>query len=190
MIKMESNTELQLSEIWGIDAENIWVMVYDVSNDFQNKLMKYDGENWSTIINEPNLGSWPPDDYTSPYGPMLSLWCTEKYLYIGGYSIYRESHNSGKGELIPMEEIKWQASYGVYYMRGNHDNDIFISSEANSEIGHYNGVDWYFYNELHDYDANGTTFIRALDVKDNCAVIAGVDWATGKALVYRGIRIE
>jgi len=57
-----------------------------------------------------------------------------------------------------------------------------------SEVSHFNGKNWKFYEELDAFDIYDRITSYGLAMKNDLIVIVGEDITTGKAVVYRGDR--
>jgi len=186
--EMESGIDAPILDICGIDENHIWTVAYTNTPGIINKVLEYNGNTWSVIYEDRFQDNWPPSDYSIPSGTFLSSWAYGDTLYLGCASVYKQSITTGEGILLPLEDIHWSLGWGIAHIRGNNPNDIFITTGFGSEVCHYNGEDWHFYDELDAIDVNDFVSTRGLSVKGDMVVIVGEDNTTGKAIVYRGYR--
>ena len=186
--KMESRTEAPIINIWGLDKEHVWAVAYTNSPTIKNKVLFYDGDMWSFIYEDRVTDNWPPEDYTRPSGSFLSTWAYGDTFYLGCASVWKQSINEESGILIPLEDISWQLGWGIAHIRGNNSNDIFVTTYFGSEVSHFNGAGWKFFDNLKSLDPDGINTTASIGVKGDIVVLVGENLSTGRAIVYRGYR--
>jgi len=185
---MESGTETGIINIWGLDGQHIWAVTYqNNANGIINEVLFYNGNEWTTKFNK-SEDNWPPVDYTKPSGTFRSVWVYGDTVYISCASLYKESIKTGEGILVPLEEMHWQLGWGTGNVRGRNYNDIVVTTSFGSEVSHFNGKNWKFYEELDAFDIYDRITSYGLAMKNDLIVIVGEDITTGKAVVYRGDR--
>ncbi len=186
--KMESGIEESIIDIWGLDENHIWAVTHkNDGSGIINEVLFYDGNVWS-IIHEKTNDNWPPTDYTKPSGTFNSVWAYEDTVYISCAGLYKESIHTGEGVLVPLVDMHWQLGWGTGNVRGINYNDIVVTTSFGSEISHYNGKDWKFYEDLNAFDIHDFITTAGLAIKNDMIVIVGEDLTTSKAMVYRGYR--
>jgi hypothetical protein len=186
--RMESGTETGIINIWGLDGQHIWAVTYqNNANGIINEVLFYNGNEWTTKFNK-SEDNWPPVDYTKPSGTFRSVWVYGDTVYISCASLYKESIKTGEGILVPLEEMHWQLGWGTGNVRGRNYNDIVVTTSFGSEVSHFNGKNWKFYEELDAFDIYDRITSYGLAMKNDLIVIVGEDITTGKAVVYRGYR--
>ncbi|MFQ6608239.1 MAG: hypothetical protein ACE5EE_06850, partial [Fidelibacterota bacterium] len=186
-IKRESGTDVGIIDIWGLDGEHVWVVTYTNNPTIKNEVLFYNGSSWSMIY-ERTTENWPPEDYSLPSGSFLSTWGYGDTVYLGCASLWKESVTTGEGRLTPLEEVHWELDLGIAHVRGDGPNNIFVTTSFGSEVSHFNGKNWKFFDELKIMDPQGRVSTDGLAVKGDIVVLVGEDYSTGKAIVYRGYR--
>ncbi len=116
------------------------------------------------------------------------MWAYEDTVYISCAGLYKESIHTGEGVLVPLVDMHWQLGWGTGNVRGINYNDIVVTTSFGSEISHYNGKDWKFYEDLNAFDIHDFITTAGLAIKNDMIVIVGEDLTTSKAMVYRGYR--
>ncbi len=92
------------------------------------------------------------------------------------------------GSEICIRGRHWQLGWGTGNVRGINYSDIVVTTSFGSEISHYNGKDWKFYEDLNAFDIHDFITTAGLAIKNDMIVIVGEDLTTSKAMVYRGYR--
>jgi len=186
--RLESGTDESIIDFWGLDENHIWAVTHkNDGSGIINEVLFYDGDVWS-IIHEKTNDNWPPTDYTKPSGTFNSVWAHEDTVYISCAGLYKESIHTGEGVLVPLEDMHWELGWGTGNVRGTNYNDIVITTSFGSEVSHFNGRNWKFYDELNAFDINDFIATAGLAIKNDMIVIVGEDLTTSKAMVYRGYR--
>jgi len=186
--RMESGTNESIIDIWGLDENHIWAVTHkNDGSGIINEVLFYDGNVWS-IIHEKTNDNWPPTDYTKPSGTFNSVWAYEDTVYISCAGLYKESIHTGEGVLVPLEDMHWELGWGTGNVRGTNYNDIVVTTSFGSEVSHFNGRNWKFYEELDAFDIHDFITAAGLAIKNDMIVIVGEDLTTSKAMVYRGYR--
>jgi len=151
-IQMESGTDLDLTDIWGIDENNIWVAgTVDAENS--SIILKKDGYGWNKIYEDLETSDlWLQSIYTDNTDIL--------YLAGGHRSIYNLNFHT-------INFFSHPAEMGSFKVRGNNNHDIFYAGEY-AEIIHFNGNNWSIYPEL----IGNLNRFHSLDVQENivCAV--------------------
>ncbi len=170
--RMESGTEVDLIDIYGVDESNIWI-VGDDDDLGVSIVLKYENESWTTkflyTYNE------IPTDY--PEGKYRSVWAHMDTVYIRcGTVLWKESITTGDG--YGEDRVIYPAG-GTNRLRGIHYNDI-IDVGYCQKVVHYNGDNW---KRLLPHDCNYFDF-NSLDYHPSgIAVIVG-----SNGMVFTGKR--
>jgi len=176
---MDSGTQVDLEDIWGIDEKNVWAT--GTSNQTgQSVILNYHGTRWSVIYN--NFSQPPQSDFA--FG---SVWTDNpKVLYLVGLSVVTEA--SITDQLFRQHQTGQR--YISYRLRGTGRNDIFVTGPG-SEVAHYNGSSWYVYPEiLAIADQYPTAWWLSVHLKNDDIAIGGFFFTglNGVPAVIRGSR--
>jgi hypothetical protein len=193
-VKMESGTDIDLKDIWGVVNEttekiNIWVCGDDDNPD-RSIVLTLDNGEWKTVYERYPNGGGNTIDGEFYFTPKTStVWTSENtdVLWVaGGWGVYtlNDKFEPTAYTYIDIENAVGYFSF-PWKIRGNGENDILVACE-NSSLFHFNGISWHWYETF--YTPN-TRFIN-VDIQSDFAVLAGID-NTGflsKAFVMRGYR--
>ena len=162
--KMESETDIDFHDIWGIDDNHIWASGYKSSVPGGGIFMFFDGENWNTI----HKYNYPEDMHAPIESMVRSVWTNNmNYLYLTGFSgqlIYDIRNDTFNHEDGASEWIQFRT-------RGTSESDVFSVGQG-SEISHYNGSSYYVYPTVKGAGA-GHIFWVGIDIKENLVVAVG-----------------
>jgi len=181
--KIESGTEINLTDICGSDEENIWISGA-TTDDGQGVLLEKNNITWDTIIETDmnESGATPP--YDTLYGSIEGLWISEqgKNLWlVNGWGVFNYSISSGKFNWHYPRWWTENDSFGnLYCIRGTADNNVFACGEL-STILHYNGSTWRWYQEFYVNYMK----LMSIDISQNSVVIVGRS-PDRKAVIIRG----
>jgi len=133
--KMDSGTEVDLEDVWGIDEKHVWAT--GMRGDYSRSvILQHDGRQWSHIF----------DSYGKPREldfRFQSVWTDNiNIVYLAGLT-GQHSFNIGTRSFRNFNIGQW-ASLRI---RASAQNDIFIASYG-SELLHYNGSTWRLYPEI------------------------------------------
>lgn len=168
--KVESGTNLNINDIWGIDNNGLTKILAIASNIYQIDDKKILSITSNDITEQSNNGL--------PWS-MASVWFNNIYKsYVGGDGLfvkYVQSNEWMKIELPP---------YYIFSIRGNGLNDIIVCGGL-GYVGHFNGSTWinYLGNGLEQIVGN----YYSASIKGNIVSAAGAT-ADGKAIVIIGFR--
>ncbi|MGD1047037.1 MAG: hypothetical protein ABR936_17170 [Bacteroidota bacterium] len=175
--KMNSNTTVDLQDIWDIDGSHIWATGTN-TGDGHCVVLQYNGTNWTTIYDNNTQPS------QSQYG-FSCLWTdNQNQLWLAGGSPLRKLILS----TMTFTEIITGQGYVSYCIKGMTQNDIFIAGQA-SECAHYNGSSWHLYPELQNLNGGYAWFYSVHPTKD-FVVLGGIYLTAlnGFPVVVRGYR--
>lgn len=173
--QLDSGTNIKLRSITG-SGEHIWIAGYQ---DFIGAiLLEYRNNTFETVYFNPgNYWDVKPDSIS---GKTMAVWTNnpDSINVLTPSGIYRVPHGStGEGKLT---YNYWQGF--PWSIGGNSNNDIFTGGDYSS-IYHYNGSTFHKYNEF-----TGHISTHSIEMKGNLVCLVGEDYATGKAIIIRGIR--
>ncbi|MBS4033653.1 MAG: hypothetical protein KGZ85_04240, partial [Ignavibacterium sp.] len=160
--KMQSNTEVDLLDIWGNPEGTVWACGY--TGDYATTvLLRYDGTIWNKVY-EGNSSNQNNNEYI---GPTSGIWTNSKFFtYVASWGkIYRQPNDN----ILNIKRLTPNFSDVAFAMRGTDHNNIFIAGQ-DGLVGHYNGVTYTEFNELKE---NAKNYL-GVAVKDNIAVAVGV----------------
>jgi hypothetical protein len=181
----DTGIQVPFLDIWGVQYPDsgettVWV---GGREGFDTILMVNHGNGWQIIANqdyypahEDSITSLVKSIWTSPYS---SLYITT------AAGIYKALHNTeGEAELVYTYPI---FSAIIKRIRGNSDNDIFISG-LDADLRHFNGETWHTYDELRDENAD----ILGLAVNGDIVVAVGwryQEFLHDQAVIIKGTRV-
>jgi len=174
--KIESGTNVDLIDIWGIsDGSIIWIAGKNLN---KTVLIKIENNTPHTVFEEDY--PWQIQKGKLSAG-LSSIWAhNKKFLYVTTpITVYRcLSTTKGEGEEIyPYNDY---LKGGTIRIRGTGYNNI-LTAGNNSSIYHYNGHNWSPYESIYDE----RIYLRGLDVKPNLVVVAGEKFEN--MFYYKGI---
>jgi hypothetical protein len=166
-IKIESNTETDLLDIYG-DDDNLFISGWD---DFKGSILfNYTDGRLKTIIDDYSQAGNNP---LQIYGGIRSVWVKRKHLYILTWNTLFLAGTDAKSKA----KVMWtgnQSEWGTNRVRGTDVNDIFTAGNY-GHLWHYNGSTWKLYDEL----VNTSDRILSIDVKENIVVACGYRYLDG-----------
>lgn len=175
-IEMETNTTIDIIDIWGTNLNNIWAIGRDSGNS-ETIVLKFNGEfwetyyywNWGITVGESNLN-----------GMFHSVWTYEDWVFLCGWG--------GVWSNQPDIDDEWEytplLNYQAERIRGNHLNDIYIFYVMRA-MWHYNGESWVDLNTT-----NHETISRpALTLLPNMVIAGGLTGQiSSNGVIIKGIR--
>ncbi|MFH1213864.1 MAG: hypothetical protein V1681_07230 [Candidatus Neomarinimicrobiota bacterium] len=191
--KMESGTEVDLTDIWGyVDdetgEEHIWaggnirykspsIVLYYHNGSWQKIYERY-ADRSCNLLGDSTLTPRCETVWTDPI--------SEKIWIAGGEGLF--TFDDIQSPTTYTEIKVWLATGYFAYpfkIRGNNPYDIFIAGESGSMF-HYDGVKWKWYSELY----NNNDRIYSLDITDSFICAVGYDYSSfqTKALIIFGHR--
>ena len=176
--KMDSGTQVDLEDIWGIDEQHIWATGTSTSVG-RSVLLAFNGNSWTIIYDTFNQ---PP---ATQFG-LSSVWTNNPVaLYVAGSSGVRLYSPENK----TFRKANTSQTYVSYSIRANGGNDILVSG-AGGELLHYNGSTWYLYPELRQSGGSAFAFWYSVLVRQDIVVIGGELFTGlfGVPVVIRGSR--
>ena len=169
--KINSNTTVDLQDIYGIDERHIWAT--GTNSDYNGTvILSFDGTTWKKL-------------YEGNYYGFSSVWTsTGRTLFVAGDSgpLTLESNT------LMFKKLLTPASYVMYSVRATGANDIFFTGQ-NSEITHYNGSTCYLYANVQSM-LNADTWWYSVKASKDFVVVGG-GYYTGynfAPVVARGYR--
>ncbi|MBN4081063.1 hypothetical protein JYT44_01730, partial [Caldithrix abyssi] len=178
--RMETPTEVRLTDIWGTGPDNVWVVGFDRSTA-ETVLLHYDGTAWSNLY-EGDISDWFARKEDELSGVIKSVYTHDPdsiKVLSNPNGIYTTTSTLAPAAQLRPLNYDWR---GLTKLRGNHGNDLFVCGN-HSGIVHYNGRTQYKYNLPGDID------LMDIDVKGNHVVAIGYDYERGAAVAFRGIRL-
>jgi len=173
--KMDSGTSVDLTHIFALDEQNIWVVGDDRGlAGGQSVLLYYNGINWKVkyhyLYNE-----GPPFD-GGPIGAYRGIWADKDSIIMGcGQGYWHESIKTKKGRIERFVFHPIGAQESIFAINRN---DIFMVGQFYT-LQHFNGVSWKRYIPfVSDY----YNFYTGTFVSNDIVFIGG------DSFVYRGYR--
>ena len=176
--KMESNTTVDLQDIWGIDDSHVWATGTN-TNDGHSVVLQYDGKQWTTIYDNANK---PPNEF---FG-FRTLWTNRAdNVFLAGGS---------KSQLMDLTKRSFrqlnilQQQWVAFNIRGINGNDIYQVGSA-GEVVHFNGYSWYLYPELKNL-ISGIVGLNSVFPSTDFVLVGGLNLTelNGFPIVIRGYR--
>ena len=152
--KIESGTELNINDIWGISYNNgnnvILCPAYDFGSGGEKKLLRIQNSKVDSI-------NWNPNK------ELYTVWFnTPNKIYAGGEGLFTKVNGNWKQESLP-QLFKFR-------VRGTSLNNVWTVG-GYGLCSHFNGVRWTTYNEVSLSSGN----YEGLDVKENIVVMVGYE---------------
>jgi len=178
--KIESGTELTLSDVYGANTGEVYVSGVDIFKS--GILLKGNSFGFSVYKNAGYISE--SELFETLYGELGSTWVDEKgTIYTAGSYLYWERR--GKWNFVEsLPENYYQANIGalargyISSISGNASNDIVIAGGRNTLI-HFNGISWQQIGM--EYSPNNpiiwysveqlNNLVLAVGFKDNKAII-------------------
>jgi hypothetical protein len=178
-MKVESGTDVDLVDIWGISNDNIWVCGY--TEPVGTVIVHFNGKQWSKIH------SLPYEEYIDlntekVSGPISSIWTdSPNYLWTVNYWGFYNLSTDNPDNFIRYPDVDiWRG--WIYRLRGTGPNDILFCGDR-SAIWHYNGDTFESYPSI-----SGHFSLRNIDINDQCYVVVGADYSSMRAVVIKGTK--
>jgi hypothetical protein len=178
-IKMNSNTDINLTDIYGTpDGIEVWACGWN-NSDGRSVLLRLNNNRWEIL--------WERGGNTNnlPYSTFLStLWTSgrSEFLLTGiPDGIVRHSISNLN---FTREDNFVRESFG-YRIRGDETNNVFLAGDFAS-IWHFNGASW----KRYDYLINQEDRLRSIHVKNGIVAAVGFGFSNilPGALIIRGRR--
>ncbi len=169
--RMESGTEVDLLDIWGVSASDIWVSGKETGGSV---ILHYNGSEWDKFYEwDTNL-----DEYTLPTDSILltisSNWTNlsnDSLVAVGGWGVFHVSKETKRSRWV--FERRWDVEESLpgypLKVRGNAWNNIFVCGTRNT-ILHYNGRSWHHFIEFYN---DWGVWMQSIGLSENKVVIVG-----------------
>jgi hypothetical protein len=165
--KLESGTQLRLTDIWGLAGNDIYAVGADMSS-LDNVVLHYDGISWKQLPTDQNR--------------KVAVWGTSpSNMYFAGDGVYHYNDRNYKSIHWPVTFLKIFSDA----IRGTALNNIFVCGSLYM-IMHFNGINWHPYEQLTDF-SGGRLIALAVINTDVFAVGYGSDQ---RARIFHGRRID
>lgn len=164
--KIESGTQIRLTDIWGLSENDIYIVGADMST-LDNVVLHYDGTTWNHLPTDQNrkVGVWG----TAP-----------DHLFFTGDGV-----RTYDGE--DYHQINWPSNIPHIFsqaVRGSAANNVFVAGDFGLVL-HFNGATWKGFPEL--INLTGTT-LKSVSVIGNSVFIVGrIDY---NGIIFHGRRID
>jgi len=169
--KMESGTNIDLTDIWGYDQNHIWACGEDMSS-MKSIILRFDGSDWHTIYEryDPDGTNNLTDEHPgSPAAYTLWMYPNSSIIWFdGGTDTYQMSQELYPTKYIDLDIFSYFSMIGFpRRIRGNSDNDVFTVGDH--EALHWNGQTWHRFSEI----ITPARRFKGLSIKDDFVVMAG-----------------
>ncbi|APF20750.1 hypothetical protein Cabys_4005 [Caldithrix abyssi DSM 13497] len=173
--KMESKTNVNLTHIYGIDENHIWVVGDDRGlHGGHSVLLFFNGSSWKVKYHY-RYNEGPPFE-GGPIGQYRGIWADKDSIIMGsGHGFWHESIITGKGRIEPFSFHPIGAEEKIF---ARNRNDLFMIGHFYT-LHHYNGKSWKRYISFLRKNDN---FYAGSFVSDDCVFVGG------NRFVYRGYR--
>lgn len=171
--KLPTGVTVDLTDIWGND-EKIWAVGDEYNTANYAFIEKSNGKNWQVI------DQYDPNAKGNIEGYMAVFKLPESKLYVMTYNGLLRLHNSFPFQY---EVLKKSEEFVIFpnRIRGNAENDLYISDYNTGGFMHFNGKRW-------KYQYITPTVGGGFAVKGNLVVGGGFTGGISSALIYRAIR--
>jgi len=167
--RMETPTEVHLTDIWGTGPEDVWAVGFDLLGGNRSTVIHYDGKDWALIYETGVTEGWESVE-SSLSGYLLSVQTFsntkgEAWIMANTYGIYHKTAVlSPQAELIPME----YTGHPLAVMRGNHPDDLYIA-------GHHSGMYHWNGESIQEYPLPGDVHMMGLAVSGEQVIAVGFE---------------
>ncbi|MBK7378793.1 MAG: glucosyl transferase [Ignavibacteriales bacterium] len=182
--KIESGTDLDLTDIYGDSEGNLYAAGINIA-EIKGVVVKGDQSgNWDVMIEGDIIDE--SELFDKLFGSFGALWIDENNTIYTGGDFFYEFRNSEWNYVLSLPENhiggdQYYIGY-IYSIRGNKSNDIVVSGDRNT-LRHFNGVDW---AELGiPYTPYRSIFWRSVRIKDNLAVVVGDEGIKAKIMLLK-----
>ena len=169
--KMESGTDVDLTDIWGISGSKIWVAGRDNNGSV---ILNYDGNEWRTFYEK----DMSLDSYTLPQQEILlsisSIWTNsqmDSIIAVGAWGVFtvnKLNSNANWSYKRRWDNLFDNTGYPLK-TRGRSENDIFVCGKR-GHILHFNGKSWIRFDKFYE---PGGFWITGIDFSENIAYFVG-----------------
>ena len=181
--KIESGTDLTLSDVYGNNYNSVYVSGTDIST-VSGVLLNGNQSGFSVVKNSGIIDE--SQLFEQLYGELSAVWIDEKgTVYTGGNLLFW--NRRGEWDYVSnLPENYLGGNPGVYYrgfissIRGNSSNDYILAGDRNT-LRHYNGKTWKQLGMA--YDPNSRYIWYEVEQKDDLIVAVGRN--AGKATIIK-----
>ncbi len=147
--RLESGTPFDLYDIWGLDADHIWIVGFSMfSVPYGEAMLTWNGSGWDKVyefywsVNKVAQGRNNNSDSEGTSGHALWTNNANEVLIAGFAGCFQ--YLPFNSTFIKMNDPNLWVEYKI---RGNTNQDFLVVGQG-SEISHFNGVSWYLYPEI------------------------------------------
>jgi len=181
--RIKSGTEVDLTDIYGIDKDHIWIGGNNTS-DARSVLIGILGRTPQILYQRYTDGSNNLNDDRTWSPHIETLWAppsSNRLLIAGGWGFYEINHHK---EMI--EYNRQMIAHFSYYpekMRGTHSNNLFIVGD-NATVYHFNGIGWHWYENIF----NTSIRFTSISLIKSSITIVGYDRSSilRRAIILKG----
>ena len=182
--KIESGTDLDLTDIYGDSEGNLYAAGVNIA-EIKGVVVKGDQSgNWGVMIEGEVIDS--TELFSKLFGTFDAVWIDDiGTVYTGGDFLYQYKNNKWDYiHSLPENYIGGDQYYigYIYSISGNKSNDIVVSGDRNT-LRHFNGVDWVEIGI--PYNPYRSIFWRSVRIKDNLAVVVGDEGSKAKIMLLK-----
>ena len=184
--KVESGTDLDLTDIYGDSEGNLYAAGVDIAFG-KGVVVKGDQSgNWTVMIEGDIIDE--SELFDKLYGSFGALWIDENNtIYTGGNLLYQYK-DSGWDYVRSLPENFLGGNPGTFYrgfinsIRGNASNDWIIAGDRNT-LKHFNGVDWAQLGL--PYDPGSGIKWSKIEIDGDVAVVVGDNGIKAKIMLLK-----
>ncbi|HMU44511.1 MAG TPA: hypothetical protein PKA80_14530, partial [Ignavibacteriaceae bacterium] len=184
--KIESETTLDLTDIYGDSEGNLYAAGVDIALAKGVVVKGNQSGIWEVMIEGDIIDE--SELFDKLFGSFGALWIDENNtIYTGGNLLYQ--YKDGEWDYVrSLPENFINGNPGTYYrgyiyeIDGNAANDWIIAGDRNT-LKHFSGVDWAQLGE--PYDPGSGMFWRGLDMNDNTIVVVGDKGIKARIMVLK-----
>jgi hypothetical protein len=184
--KIESGTDLDLTDIYGDSEGNIYAAGVNIA-EIKGVVVKGDQSgNWSVMIEGDIIDE--SELFDKLFGSFGALWIDENNtIYTGGNLLYQ--YKDGEWDYVrSLPENFLGGNPGTFYrgftnsIRGNSSNDWIIAGDRNT-LKHFNGEDWAQLGL--PYDPNSGIKWSRIEINSDIAVAVGDNGSKAKIMLLK-----
>ncbi|MEP0861822.1 MAG: hypothetical protein HRF52_10350 [Ignavibacterium sp.] len=164
--KIKSPLDLSLNDVWGTDANNVYILKTSVDNT--STVARYNGIYWEDLTDRIPAG---PKNFNS-------IWIDKSgtgYV-VGNSTLYFDGKSFNRVNIN-------QSSYSVR-IRGRNSADVIVSGQR-GRVYHFNGLNWVNFPQLEDNSGNFSE-ISGIQIFKNKIFLVGK--TLNRAITYIGTK--
>jgi hypothetical protein len=175
-----SGTTIDLVDVWGNTASNVWISGLATSFG-ESILLHSDGITWHTVYQyNPAIQGRRPDSLS---GTVSSIWTDSPrriWVCMSAGQYVAPTNTRGEGR------ISWSPEYVIgapERIRGTQENNIFVAGDFGT-LAHFSGNTWHHFSQFMSFI--DPLSLRSVDV--STTRVCAIGFIGGRGIVFRGRR--